>query len=144
MASGIHEDYVNTILDGILNYNASGTRIINASNSPIIAGDPWICLLGATWTVSINASTDEVTGGSGPYARQQAAFPASASGTADNDSNIDFAGMPADTIYAVGICATTTEGTNDIICGGDLTASKTTNAGDTFRIAAGDLDVTLT
>jgi len=144
MASGFHDDYVNTILDGILNYNAAGTRIINGSNNPIISADPWICLfdLGTGWTSAINCSTDEVSGGS--YGRQQAAFAASASGTSDNDADIDFTVMPACTVYSVGLCATTTEGTDDCIIGGDLTASKTVNSGDTFRIAAGDLDVTLT
>ena len=144
MASGFHNDYRDTILDGLLNYNAAGTRIINGANSPIIAADPWICLfdLLAGWSADINCSTDEVSGGS--YARQQAAFAASASGTSDNDANIDFTLMPACTVYSVGLCATTTEGTDDCIIGGDLTASKVVNSGDTFRIGAGDLDVTLT
>jgi hypothetical protein len=144
MASGFHDDYVNIILNGILNYGAASYRIMNSGDAAIIAADPWICLLdlATLWTSAINASTDEVSGGS--YARQQAAFANSAGGTSDNDADIDFTVMPACTVYSVGICATTTEGTDDIIIGGDLTASKTVNAGDTFRIAAGDLDVTLT
>ena len=144
MASSFHDDYKSTILSGVMKYNATGTRIYNGSNALIIAADPWICLLdlATLWTSAINASTDEVTGGS--YARQQAVFASVAGGTTDNDSNIDFTVMPACTVYSVGICATTTELTDDIIIGGDLTASKVVNSGDTFRIAAGDLDVTLT
>lgn len=132
--SGFHNDYVNAVLDGFL----------NAGSGVTLGADPWICLfdLATGWDPDINCSVDEVSGGS--YARQQAAFSAAAGGTSDNDSNIDFASMPACTVYAVGICATTTEGTDDCIIGGDLTASKTVNSGDTFRIAAGDLDVSIT
>jgi hypothetical protein len=144
MASSFHTDYRSVILSAVMKYNATGTRTYNGSNALIIGADPWICLLdlATLWTADINASTDEVSGGS--YARQQAVFAAVVAGTTDNDSNIDFTSMPACTVYSVGICATTTELTDDIIIGGDLTASKVVNAGDTFRIAAGDLDVTLT
>jgi hypothetical protein len=144
MASSFHNDYDNIILSAVMKYNATGTRTYNGSNVLIIAADPWICLLklATGWTADINASVDEVTGGS--YARQQAVFSAVAAGTTDNDANIDFVSMPAVTVYSVGICATTTELADDIIIGGDLTASKVVNAGDTFRISAGDLDVTLT
>jgi len=143
MASSFHDDYVNTILSAVMKYNATGTRTYNASNALIIAADPSICLfdLATGWTSAINCSTDEVTGGT--YARQSAVFAAVAGGTTDNDAIIDFTLMPACTVYSVGICATATEGTDDCIIGGDLTASKACNAGDTFRIAAGDLDVTL-
>ena len=134
--SGFHNDYVNAVLDGFL----------NAGSGVTLGADPWICLfdLATGWDADINCSTDEVSGGTGPYARQQAAFSAAAAGTSDNDANIDFTGMPACTVYAVGICASTTEGTDDCIIGGDLTASKACNSGDTFRIAAGDLDVSIT
>ena len=142
MASGFHEDYVNTVLSAVMKYNATGTRTYNASNALIIAADPWIGLLDVAWTSAANMSTNEVTGGS--YARQQAVFAAVAAGTTDNDANIDYTSMPAVPIRAVAVCATTTELTDDAIVGGDLTAIKTTNSGDTFRIAAGDLDVTLT
>jgi len=144
MASSFHDDYKSTILSAVMKYNATGTRTYDASNALIIAADPWIVLLDLAtgWTSAINASTDEVTGGS--YGRQQAVFAAVAGGTTDNDANIDFVSMPACTVYSVAIAATTTELTDDLIIGGDLTASKVVNAGDTFRIPAGDLDVTLT
>ncbi len=142
MASGFHDNYRNTILDGIFSYAAAGTRIINGSNVAIIAENPWIALLTANWLASLNVGTNEVTGGS--YARVQHDFAAAAAGAVTNGSNIDFTGMPACTVKAVAVCATTTEATNDGIIGGDLTAQKTVNAGDTFRIATGDLDVTLT
>jgi len=102
---------------------------------------------GATVYVSLHtadpgeAGANEVAGGS--YARQASGgFAAAASGTTDNDAIIDFTLMPAETMTHAGIWDAVTAG--NFLVGGALAAGKTTNAGDTFRIAAGDLDVTLT
>ena len=102
---------------------------------------------GATVYVSLHTAdpgedgANEVAGGS--YARQASGgFAAAAGGTTDNDAIIDFTLMPAETMTHVGIWDAVTAG--NFLVGGALTADKTTNAGDTFRIAAGDLDVTLT
>ena len=102
---------------------------------------------GATVYVSLHtadpgeAGANEVAGGS--YARQASGgFAAAAGGTTDNDAIIDFTLMPAETMTHVGIWDAVTAG--NFLIGGALAANKTTNAGDTFRIAAGDLDVTLT
>lgn len=81
----------------------------------------------------------EATGGS--YARQSAAFDAAASGATANSGTISFTGMPAATITHVGCWDALTTG--NFLWGGALSASKATNSGDTFQIAAGDLDVTL-
>jgi len=81
----------------------------------------------------------QVTGGS--YARQSAAFTASASGATSNSANIDFAGMPAATVVAIGIFDASTAG--NLLLWGTLTANKTTDAGDTLRIATGDLDISI-
>lgn len=81
----------------------------------------------------------EVTGGS--YARQSASFGAAADGAVANDVAIEFTLMPAETITHVGVWDADTAG--NFLWGGALAASKTTNAGDTFQIAIGDLDVTL-
>ena len=81
----------------------------------------------------------EATGGS--YARQSAAFDAASAGATANSAIIDFTLMPAATITHVGIWDASTSG--NFLWGGALAASKTTNSGDTFRIAAGDLDVSL-
>ncbi|MFX4261032.1 phage tail fiber protein [Pelotomaculum propionicicum] len=82
---------------------------------------------------------NEVTGGS--YARQAITFNAANSKHADNPSQIEFAGMPACTITHVGLWSASTLG--DFWWGGDLTASKTLNAGDTLRFPAADVDVNL-
>jgi hypothetical protein len=81
----------------------------------------------------------EVTGGS--YARQTATFTAAASGATSNDTNIDFTGMPAATTVAIGIFDASTSG--NMLLYGSLTVNKTTDAGDTLRIATGDLDISI-
>lgn len=81
----------------------------------------------------------EVTGGS--YARQTATFTASASGATSNNANIDFTNMPAATVVAIGIHDALTSG--NLLLWGTLTTNKTTDAGDTLRIATGDLDISI-
>jgi hypothetical protein len=81
----------------------------------------------------------EVTGGS--YARQIATFSGASSGATSNDSNIDFEDMPAATTVAIGIFDALTSG--NMLLYGTLTTNKTTDAGDTLRIATGDLDISI-
>ena len=81
----------------------------------------------------------EVTGGS--YARQTETFTAASSGATSNDANIDFTGMPAATVVAIGIFDALTSG--NMLLYGSLTTNKTTDAGDTLRIATGDLDISI-
>jgi hypothetical protein len=81
----------------------------------------------------------EVTGGS--YARQTATFTAAASGATSNSANIDFTNMPAATVVAIGIFDALTSG--NLLLHGTLTTNKTTDAGDTLRIATGDLDISI-
>lgn len=85
------------------------------------------------------AGGTEVTGGS--YARQAATFGAASSGATTNDTNIDFAGMPAATTVAIGIFDASTSG--NMLLYGALTTNKTTDAGDTLRIATGSLSVSI-
>ena len=81
----------------------------------------------------------EVTGGS--YARQTAAFAAASSGATSNSANIDFTVMPACTVVAIGIFDALTTG--NLLVWGTLSTNKSLDAGDTLRIATGDLDITL-
>lgn len=86
-------------------------------------------------------SGTEVTGGS--YARQSAAFSAPSNGATSNSSDITFPTATANwgTITHVGIRDALTTG--NLLFHGALTASKVVNSGDTFKINATDLDVTL-
>lgn len=81
----------------------------------------------------------EVAGGS--YSRQVATFSSASSGTTSNSSNIDFTNMPACTVTAIGIHDNATTG--NLLVWGTLTANKSLDAGDTLRIATGDLDISL-
>ena len=81
----------------------------------------------------------EVTGGS--YARQTATFTASSGGATSNDANIDFTNMPAATVVAIGIHDNVSAG--NLLLWGTLTKNKTADAGDTLRIATGDLDISI-
>ena len=81
----------------------------------------------------------EATGGS--YARQTATFSAASSGATSNDANIDFTNMPTSTVVAIGVHDALTSG--NLLVWGTLTANKSLDAGDTLRIATGDLDISI-
>lgn len=87
---------------------------------------------------------NEVTGGT--YARQSCAFDAAATNHTQNTAAINFTLMPAiaspSYITHFGLWSLASGGVFQ--GGGTMTANKETNAGDTYQIAAGDLDVTLT
>ena len=95
----------------------------------------------ALYTVAPTDSTSgtEVTGGS--YARLSGSWDASVGGASSNSSNLDFTGMPACTVVAVAVLDASTGG--NILVYGTLSANKTLDAGDTLRIATGDLDITI-
>ena len=95
----------------------------------------------ALYTVAPTDSTSgtEVTGGS--YARLAGSWDASVGGASSNSGNLDFTGMPACTVVAVAVLDASTGG--NILVYGTLSANKTLDAGDTLRIATGDLDITI-
>jgi hypothetical protein len=87
--------------------NAVLDEIFNAGVGTFPAADPFISLHTAD---PGDAGANEVTGGAGPYARQQVAFGAAASGTLSNTGAISFAGMPACTVVAWGVNDAATAG----------------------------------
>lgn len=95
----------------------------------------------ALYTVAPTDSTagTEVTGGS--YARIAGVFSASSGGATSNSGNLDFTGMPACTVVAIGILDNSTSG--NLLVYGTLTVNKVLDAGDTLRVATGDLDITI-
>ena len=107
------------------------------TTSYTMPADVYVALF--TVTPGEAAGGTEVTGGS--YARQAATFTAASSGATSNDTNIDFTGMPAATTVAIGIFDASTSG--NMLLYGSLTVNKTTDAGDTLRIATGDLDISI-
>ena len=86
-----------------------------------------------------SAAGTEVSGGS--YARQNITLATVANGATSNSADITFTGMPAVTVTHVEIWDSA--GTPVRWWHGALAASKTVAAGDDFKIAAGDLDLTL-
>ena len=84
---------------------------------------------------------NEAAGGS--YARQigTSAFAAASAGSKASNAVIEFAGMPAATLTHVGVWDASSAG--NFLVGGALSASKTTNSGDTFRLPSGQLTVSL-
>jgi len=88
---------------------------------------------------SDSSAGTEVSGGS--YARQTATFSAASGGATSNAANIDFTNMPSATVVAIGISDALTSG--NLLVWGTLTANKSLDAGDTLRIATGDLDISI-
>lgn len=118
--------------DKLLDHYLKGTAFTQPTNVfvSLHTGDP-----GTT-------GASEVAGGS--YARVNAntSFAAASGGSKATNAILDFAGMPAATITHVGIWDAASAG--NFLVGGALSASKTTNAGDTFRLPSGQLSATLT
>jgi hypothetical protein len=86
--------------------------------------------------------TGEVSGGS--YARQSVTLSAASDGESSNTADIEFPTATADwgTVTHVALMDASTGG--NVLMHSALDASKTVNNGDTFKINAGDLDLTVT
>jgi hypothetical protein len=87
-----------------------------------------------------NDGANEVTGGS--YVRKVSTFDAAATKASAAAAALSWTGMPACTVTHVGLWSA--ESAGDFWWGGALTASQAVAAGNTFTIADGDFDVTLT
>ncbi|WP_435601339.1 phage tail fiber protein [Streptomyces sp. C10-9-1] len=88
---------------------------------------------------SDSAAGTEVTGGS--YARQDVDFTTASGGAASNAADVVFSGMPAGTV--VGLEIWDSAGSPVRWWHAPLSASKTLEAGDELRFAAGDIDLSL-
>lgn len=85
----------------------------------------------------------EVSSTGTTYARQAITFGAPASGATENTTDITFQVATADwgTITHIGVRDASTNG--HLLFHGALTSSKTVATGDQFKIASGDLDISL-
>jgi hypothetical protein len=99
----------------------------------------------ATPYVSLHTADPGETGASetsgGSYIRKLASFGAASGGAISSDAELEWLDMPDVTITHVGIWDA--ESAGNFLWGGALVASKDLNAGDTFTIPSGDLDITL-
>lgn len=118
----------NKLLDAVFSHTTTGGGLPTA--------DVYVSLHTAD---ADETGSSECTGGS--YARQQAAFNAASGGATANTAVITFAGMPACVVHSIGVWDALTVG--NCLWTGNATVEKTVNAGDTYQIGAGDLDVTL-
>jgi hypothetical protein len=86
-------------------------------------------------------STGEITGGS--YARVSctSSWAAAATGSKATNADLTWTNMPATTVTHIAIWDSSSGGNG--LFTGSLSASKTVNAGDTFKILSGNLTVTL-
>lgn len=101
---------------------------------------PWTVALITTATPGTDSALgSEVTAGGNAYARQAVTFGTAASGLIENSNAPSWVNMPAVTVGGIAIF----ENGGVRIAYGTLAANKTTNAGDTFTIAIGDIDITL-
>jgi len=120
----------NAILNAVFN---GGTALGAATASTIT---PYISLHTADPGLT---GANEVVGGS--YARQAGTFAtASTAGSISNTSVISFTNMPATTVLYAGAWDAATSG--NFLFRAAISVSKTTNAGDTFQIAVGNITFT--
>lgn len=120
--------------------NSLANSLLNAvlrSASYISPGT--VYLAAYTSAPAANGTGTEVTGGS--YARVAMTFVAPNGGVTYNVNEVDILGMPAVTIRGLALLDASTGG--NMLFYGSLAAPKTTNAGDTFTVKAGDLNISL-
>ena len=89
-------------------------------------------------------SGTEVSTSGTNYARQSIAFSSAASGTTSNSADVEFSqatGSGFGTVTHFGIFDASTAG--NLLFHGALTASKTIAAGDVFKVASGNLSITV-
>ena len=114
-------------------------HIYNNAAAPVVLA-PWISLHDGAGAGETGAN--ELAGGA--YARISGAFGAAAAGAVANTVSLTWTNMPAATVISVGVWnSSTATASAQFIWGGALTTAKVVPGGSDFKIAIGDLDVTL-
>jgi hypothetical protein len=113
---------------------SSGQAVYVNPTSPIK-----VALVTATGTAT--AAGTEVVVGTSSYARQTITFAAPAGGSISSNVALTYTNMPACSV--TGVDEYDSAGTPVRRWFGNLSASKTVNAGDTFSVAAGSYTKTL-
>ncbi|MBA7709519.1 hypothetical protein ES703_118438 [subsurface metagenome] len=118
-------------------------RIVNFMRNVAITGEAavYVALFTADDGLEAGTITSEVSGGS--YARELAGLSASSDGVSANAADITFTTATASwgTITHIALMDAITAG--NVIMHSALDASKAVESGDTFKINAGSLDVTI-
>jgi hypothetical protein len=135
MAGNLSDYAENEILDHIMNVGAYTAVTL------------YVALCTATPTdASTGATITEVANANGYARTATGAWDVAASGATANTAAITFpaaSGGAWGTVTSIAIVDSATWGAGNVIWHGDLTASKVVADGDTFKINAGDLDLTL-
>jgi len=148
MSNALSNVYENAVLNHLFRRQADGTARDTLTQPGTNGSDGiYVALFhGDTGTVATNLEagtlTDEITLGS--YARTQVTFSQASSGTISNDAAVTFPAASANydgAVTALAVMETSTGG--NVIAYGNLTVSKTVTTGDTFQIAATNLQITL-
>lgn len=138
--SNAASNYVeNRTLDFWLNGNSLSTTTPSTLYVALFDGTPSSVLA----NLEAGTLTDEITLGS--YARQTVTFGNASSGTIANDSTVTFPTATANydgQVTCLAIMDASTSG--NVLFYGQLTVAKTVTTGDTFQIAVGNLQVSLT
>lgn len=147
MANAASNYLENALLDHTLRRGTTGTsRSALTQPGSTSTGISVALLSGTTATVLANLETGSVTNEItlGSYARQSVSFGSAASGTSANDSTVTFPTATADydgTVTCLAIMDAASGG--NVLFYGALTVPKTVTTGDTFQIAVGNLQVSL-
>lgn len=105
----------------------------------------WIALHTADNGLEAGTITGEVTGGA--YARMEVggasgrSFIAAVAGASENNEDITFVTATANWGAVTHMSIMNASSAGNVLYHGELTLAKTINNGDTFKFAAGDLDV---
>lgn len=136
MANNISDYLENEVLDHVCKTGAAFTQ-----------PDVYIALCtAATVDADTGATITEVANANG-YARQgPISFDAAVAGLADNTADITFpaaSGGAWGTVTHIALLDSGTWGAGNMLWHGALAASKVVGDGDTFKVPAGDLDLSL-
>jgi hypothetical protein len=129
----LNQAHANNIIDASV-----GTAAFTATTTPLR-----VRLMTANGSATA-AGTEVVNAGGSTYAQQNVTFGAAAAGSAASggaSGTVTFTNMPAVTVVGVELWDSAATPVRKWY--GALTASKATNLGDTFQIAAGQLTVAL-
>jgi hypothetical protein len=148
MANALSNTYEDAVLDHLFRRNTDGTarNTLTQPGTDGVSGIYVALFYGTTSAVATNLEagtlTDEIT--TGGYARTAVSFSQASSGTISNDNVVTFpaaTGSYDGTVTALAVMDASTGG--NPIAYGNLTVAKTVTTGDTFQIAATNLNITL-
>lgn len=132
MANELTDTYENRTLDWVLNVG-----------SPTRPTGTYIALFTAVSNSETPAFTEVTNANS--YARTAVTFSAASSGSTSNSADVTFPTATGSwgTVTHIGVCNSATHNNTDCMFVGSLSSSKAVDNGDTFKILAGALTISM-